>query len=740
VRIHRIVAVTLAALLIASVPSPAPAGTTASAPADPAPVAPPRTATLATGDRLELLPRPTGEGVNFRVVPVPGREPGGYAFASVDGTLRVQPLAPTRSFKATELRVGPSAPRAAAPAQTFPVKLTIATPNGVPFKSMYVWDRATWTYYNPVDEEFTPNASVELPSGSYFAVALYFGPLGSYLLVRTFTITNAGMTVRFEESSARETRIAVDDPSARRIDALAWISVPNGPGGLNAVAGFAGRGPTGRMFVTPFSAASASLRLHEVLVADGASDFVPSPFRYDLYHEFTTTVPATPVAQVARAGLARTTTSIRAQALMTDGRLMAVPLTNDWTGVFLESPITIPGTVTEYVTPDLWFLRLLTYGVNAQYMGQRDRLLPAGTSAGETVGIAPFAPRRSSGGSSGREGDRITIWEPSFVDAAGNGGNDFGSSASIRLADQFDNTIVAATGLRPDASVSAPGLPPEPRLYKLDYRVTRAALWSRLSPELRSEWTFTSASTTQPSPLALVDLDFAVSDLDARNTARAGSVRIDLATMSRTVATESITGLEYSTDDGRTWTALAFSGTGDRASAQLAVPPTVAFVSLRATAADSVGGTVRRTVLRAFAGPGSDRDEKSRPLAVMGTVVNGGRPIAVGTGPREFTVRFVARGGLAIAGAAVYLYHGSYAAPDGIILSGGWPPTCTAGRLDPSTFVSSCTETFVVDPRLSFGPNGLPGDWKVAVRAFDAGGQSLADLHAIGTATFTRAA
>jgi hypothetical protein len=39
----------------------------------------------------------------------------------------------------------------------------------------------------------------------------------------------------------------------------------------------------------------------------------------------------------------------------------------------------------------------------------------------------------------------------------------------------------------------------------------------------------------------------------------------------------------------------------------LLVPRSAAFVSLRATATDDQGGSIRRTVIRAFAGPAQQR-------------------------------------------------------------------------------------------------------------------------------------
>ncbi|MCW3843114.1 hypothetical protein ONA70_23725, partial [Micromonospora yasonensis] len=500
---------------------------------------------LATGERLELMSDDARSGALFRVLPAGNASSTGrYAYASVGGTLRVQPKGHPAQVVAS--RTGARA-AAAVTADTYPVKLAIASPVSVSSKLLYVWNRQTWAYHTVTDEQYTPNGSVRLPSGDYFAVALYsqWGA-GSYLLTRAFQVANAGTTVRFDESTARETRIAVDDATARRYTSAVWISVPGG-----GLAGFAGGGAE-KVYVTPFSVPGASLRLHEILIKQGTSDYVPSPYRYDLYHSFDDAVPATPVANVAKAGLASTATSIRGQARNTNGSLLTVPATGEWTGVYLPSPVAVPGTVTEYVTPDRSFMRLLHYRPMSHDLTLADRALPAGTSAGETLGAAPFAPRRSRAAGSDRDMTRMSVYEyPALSDAAGNLGLDRDARVSVSLRSGSE-PYISASGLSLYQAVSAT-VPAVATPYQLDHTVTRTASWSRLSTEVRSEWRFTSAGTTYPNPLPLVDIDFAVAGLDARNTARVAPVRINAAATSRRVgATPTLTGLEYSTDDGKT--------------------------------------------------------------------------------------------------------------------------------------------------------------------------------------------
>ncbi|NES15209.1 MULTISPECIES: hypothetical protein [Micromonospora] len=686
---------------------------------------------LATGERLELMRADTRSVSPFRVLPAGNSvRPGRFAYGAAGGKLRVQPTG--HRAQAVRVRAGARG-SATVTAGAYPVTLTIASPTAVAFKLLYVWDRQTWTSYSVKDEEFTPNGSVQLPDGNYFAVALYSqSGGGSYLLTRTFQVAGAGATVRFDESTAKETRIAVDDPTATRYTSAVWISVPGG------LAGFAGGGAE-KTYVTPFSVPGASLRLHELLVKRGTSEYVPGPYRYDLYRSFDGTVPATPVANVTRAGLAVTTTAVRGQARATNGTLQTVPYTaGDWTGVYLPSPVAVPGTLTEYVTPSQSFGRLLNYRPTAQDMTLTERVLPAGLSAGETIGGAPFAPRRAPGSDSYRDITRMWIYEyPALSDAAGNLGLDRDAKVSINLSSGGE-PYISASGLSPYQSVSAT-VPSVSTVYQLNHTVTRVASWSRLSTEVRSEWRFLSAGVRYSDPLPLVDIGFTTTGLDTQNTAPLAPMRINAtATSRRPGAATTLTGLEYSTDDGATWATLPVSGSADRASVELTVPSTAAFVSLRATAADDSGDTLRRTVIRAFAGPASQADETVGATRVSNVVVNGGRPVVLTpSGVAEFTATFTATDPAGIAAGDVYLRRGpsrgylprgSSAGPDSVLVSGA-ATVCTPT----STTTATCQATFRVDPRLSLGRNNLAGAWQVAVRATSNDGRSFTDRRAAAT-------
>ncbi|MFI7597218.1 hypothetical protein [Actinoplanes sp. NPDC049681] len=581
------------------------------------------------------------------------------------------------------------APLPAAAAATYSVKLSISASAKLSNRFLYVWNRSTWQYHVVQGDGDSTTGSVSLPPGDYLAVARYgYYRQRNYLLVRTFKVSTAGLTVTLDERAAKETGITADDTTAKRANAAAWLTVPGGD-----TVGFTGGGPA-KNYVTPFSVTGVSLRLHELLAESGASTAVPSPYRYDLYKVFTTTVPSTPVVKVTTAQLAKTVTSLRAQGVTTLGALGSA-VKGGWSGSYLESPVRLPGAVTEYVTPGLALHRRLTYGSAESYLTLPDRTLSAGTTAGTTVGAGPFAPGH---GASARAGDTVRVDEPAaWGDAAGNPGYD--ARSSERHEASLDGDVV-----------------------RLDQTLTRKVAWSQLSTTVRSEWTATAPGD---GPLPLIDARLTVSGLDATNRA-ATTVQLSAAAQTRGGAAASVTRIEYSTDDGHTWTTLDGAG--------LTVPPSAAFVSLRLTAGNEQGGSLRRTVIRAFAGPASPPDETAGATKITNVVVNGGKDLAFGTsGSTSFTTTFTATDPSGIADGDAYLYHGSYQAPDGLILAAG-PADCVKS----SDATSVCTARFTMDVRVDAAKNALSGAWKVAAWAHAADGTGFTDRHAAGAVGLKR--
>ncbi|MET8078945.1 hypothetical protein [Streptomyces sp. NPDC005303] len=687
---------------------------------------------LGNGDRVDLV-----GGRNLRVTAADRAERTRYAVASLDGTVSVRPSAEhaaDREPASLALKPAPAAATTTAAASTYSVKLTI-THADVVSKLFYVWNRRTWTSYAVNSDASGPTSSVKLPPGDYFSVALHSDwRRPSYLLAQSFTVGSAARTVSFDERTAKETGIRTDDTTATRQSAAVWLSVPGGD-----LAGFAGSDDA-KVYVTPFTMPGVSLRIHDVLAKKGSSANVPSSYRYDLTHSFTNTVPASPVKTVTRASLARTVTQVRAPGTRTTAFLQTVPDFGEWTGVYVGAAVPAAGPVTEYVTPGVEYSRILDYGTFEQYLNLADRTLSAGSSTGETLGAAPFQSVHGVGTGSQLYNGRLYLTEGSaFGDADGHQGYDSRALSAYKVTGEDGVVYADGSGIDSSHSLSSSALPAKEQSYTLRQTLHRRVPYARLATDLSDEWTFRSSSTstgTSNRELPLIDAQVKVSDLDASGRAAAGTVQVSATTTTRGVdaatANTRVTGLSASTDGGTTWTDLPLAADG---SAPYAVPASAAYVTLRVTAVDDRGGSLTRTLVRAFAGPARQGDETVGSTRISKVVVNGGKPVRLHDQPlQEFTATFTATDPSGIASGDMYLYKGSYDAPSAV-LYGSWPASCT--KVDATT--ATCTTQFAyIQPRWNFGRNSLAGTWQAAAWAESADGSGHTDRHAVKSVPLVR--
>lgn len=712
-----------------------PATTGTVSPAEDTAYHPGRSAELGDQGRVELV---DGRDIRVTADAAGAADPTRYSVASLDGTVSVRPTGksaadrPTAELRSTarteDARGVPATTYAAA--STYAVKLSITNAD-VRSKLFYVWDRKTWAWYAVDSDTAGASSTVKLPPGDYFSVALHNDWLEpSYLLTRTFSVGSAAKTVTFDQRAAKETAIRTDDTTATRDASAVWISVPGGD-----LAGFAGSGAD-KVYVTPFSVSGVSLRVHEVLAKKGASASVPSPYRYDLTHSFKTTVPASPIATVRASTLAKTVTKVGAPGTRTTAYLQSVPSFGELTGVFIGSSVPVAGSVTEYATAGVTYGRLLSYGTGELSLNLPDRTLASGTSAGETLGAAPLQPVRSEWGGSQRDFGKIRLSElNAFGDSAGHTAIDGRATYSYKLTSADGTTYAQADGLDAYHSLTSSSLPSLQATYTLDQTVHRRVPYSRLSTDVHNEWTFRSGYA-EGRELPLIDARLSVPGLDGYGRAAAGPVQVQASAATRnsdaTTANTRITGLAYSTDSGATWTDLDVAPDG---SATLGVPASASFVSLRVTAADDQGGILRRTIVRAFAGPAPQGDERVGATRISNVVVNGGKRVELTDAPlQEFKAKFTATDPSGTVSGDMYLYKGSYDTPDAV-LHGTWPAACA--KVNATT--STCEAHFAyIQPRWTLGRNSLAGTWKLAAWAESADGTSHADLHAAKSVSVVR--
>lgn len=683
-------------------------------------VVPGAPAATAAADRITTFARPQGRSA-FAFEAAGGDRNVPYSFVSTGGNVHVRRLGgggPALTA-ATGAPVRPAATVKAA--ATYHTTLTVDSDNwSAAGKTMNLWNRDTWTYYPVNSPASSLSATADLPPGNYYVTAIYgIYEYDSYLLTKAFTVTNAAQTVHLPESSAKEVAIRTDDSTAKRYESAVWMSLPNGD-----LVGFGG-GPLAKTYVTTASIPGTTLRIHDVLTKGGSTALTPSPYRYDLTRSWPHPLPASPIATVKTASLAKTTTTILGQGTNADGWYQSVPMTGEWTGVYLPTPVRMPATFTEYVTPGVSMARLVDYDSQAtQWLTLNDRSLPAGTSPSETVGAGPLVPGR---GDSRRDGNQLQLSEAwTLNDAADNVGTDRGASNVLTLSSGGQQL---ATTTHSSLSVA---VPQAQQNYQLTQTSTRKVPWSQLSTKVSSEWAFASDGSAA-GPLPLIDLAMKATNLDQRNRAGSAPVLLSVTPSTRAAtATSTVDKIEWSTDDGATWAELPITASGTAAQVSAAVPATAAYVSLRVTASNNQGGSLRRTVIRALAGPATPGDDAVGGTRIAKLVINDRAPLIVGTPvsdgyPMAITAIFTVTSPSGVASAGAALWHGAYNSPDVRI---GSDAICSAMLV--STSICSVTLYFW-DTRSTLSSNALAGNWQVEVWAAGRNGTSYADTHAVGT-------
>jgi subtilisin family serine protease len=197
-----------------------------------------------------------------------------------------------------------------------------------------------------------------------------------------------------------------------------------------------------------------------------------------------------------------------------------------------------------------------------------------------------------------RVGNQLYVAPPMFGDGAGRPGGSLAESVSLAL--YRNGTKIGEI----DQLGEIFDVPAETADYRIEATATRGAPFT-VSTRVEAVWSFRSGYVgDDPVRLPLATVRFSP-PLDQENAAPAGRLfAIPVAVLGQPgSAAPRIRSLavEVSYDDGRTWrraTVVAVGGTGV---VLLRHPKGADFVSLRATATDRAGTSVRQTVIRAYA-------------------------------------------------------------------------------------------------------------------------------------------
>ncbi|MFI6123353.1 S8 family serine peptidase [Streptomyces sp. NPDC051064] len=216
-----------------------------------------------------------------------------------------------------------------------------------------------------------------------------------------------------------------------------------------------------------------------------------------------------------------------------------------------------------------------------------------------------------------REGDVLRLRIPEFTDSqAGHwsrlvapDGGGVGTSAAQESGDAVRATLYR-NGKRTDDLTDAwqdVEVPAGSAEYRLDLTTRREAVDWRYATATETSWSFRSAGTDTPSSLDLLQLDYEV-PVTADNSIRTGGKYGFVVTVRAQDGLPAPRGvrtrIETSYDDGRTWQPAGVRNGGHNNFRATVPRPSAAHdntaVSVRVTAEDVAGNSVRQTVQRAF--------------------------------------------------------------------------------------------------------------------------------------------
>ncbi|OWA13253.1 peptidase [Streptomyces sp. CS113] len=199
-----------------------------------------------------------------------------------------------------------------------------------------------------------------------------------------------------------------------------------------------------------------------------------------------------------------------------------------------------------------------------------------------------------------RIGDSMAIDVPAWGsrDHIGLSQDDTGTTTQHMTLSQGGTTLGEGVFSLVEGKAPGPGKLP----YRLVVTGEREAPFTPYSSATRTQWDFVSAAAADPEArtvLPLVQLDYRVDVDGAGRAKRHATVTVTAAHLpgAAPVGHLGAPTLELSYDDGRSWHRAARTGDGGF---RLDAPSRAEFVTVRASARDTVGNTVHQTVTRAF--------------------------------------------------------------------------------------------------------------------------------------------
>ncbi|NUW34202.1 S8 family serine peptidase [Nonomuraea sp. SMC257] len=473
---------------------------------------------------------------------------------------------------------------------------TVGREGGAPYVFAQLYDPETGATRMPVFQDGT--ARIRLPKGRWNLYADINESGSTTISHTTVLIEDGDQQVALDARQGRPASFTVDDPTATPREVVDFTV---GSGKWSIAWRAPGLDPTRELYAVPTRDAELRYQLRSVWDSTNGS-------LYDLVDRRTGGLPADMGQRVERAELAEVKATFLASGVAAQGRPYFTPRFDDTPGgdlyATLQQDVTLPGTATYYRTPGLAWNSAWVTGTSRVWDAGKVIKLGRTTEVWSAAVTGPsFAQPNGT-----RTGDELSFDAGRlFADGAeGRTGADDAATGTATLA-RDGRTIAEAAlaGCQRKPCVLTAALPSQRAAYTLTTSMRRQAPHTALSSSVESVWTFTSANTPEAKPLPLIAVRYSPAGLDSFNRARPGTVtRMPVRVERNPGAPQAkVTSLklEMSSDDGANWHPLPSVPTGAGWTAAVPNPRTPGFVSLRVTATDTSGTTVKQTAIRAYA-------------------------------------------------------------------------------------------------------------------------------------------
>jgi subtilisin family serine protease len=446
---------------------------------------------------------------------------------------------------------------------------------------------------------------MRLPKGEYYFDATVLLPIPELRDFRTAEFVEPALTLTgdvelvFDAREAKPVGFDLDNPNVKPGNGKVVFQRTTAWGGIRATQYLMSIGGPEMGAVKPAATRSDAFTftVEERLAERNGESFTGSSL-YHVRHTEKGTVPET----------LRWRYRDRQFAKVRSEHAVATPGTTGFREWFL--PLALPGTLTEYYTPDVpWdgeftVLTEPSGEVLSSAYQVEPRSFPLGRTTAERWNVGVFGPSLPLGlhgpaDFAARIGDRFSVSLPLATDQ-GRGRMNFGYGVEGTTTLLRDGEVI---GEHPYDGRGWFDTVPERAEYTL--RTTTSRPSDRLSTAISAEWAFTSEHSGEEAvALPLPAVRFAP-DLDDRNAAPAGkSFTIPLYVQRNgggEVGTVSKPVVEVSYDDGATWRPATVKRDRGGWRATVHHPAGAEFVSLRSSVTDPDGNSQRQTITRAYA-------------------------------------------------------------------------------------------------------------------------------------------